>query len=769
MFKYDAFISYSHAKDIPVARALQGVIQTLGRKWWQRRALRVFRDDSSLAASPHLWPDIQQALDDSRYLVLLAAPEAAASVWVGKEVAHWLDTKGSDKILIALTAGTMSWDQSARDFRWKAATPLPLPLPLKGAFRDEPKWVDVSSFRESGDASRKNPDFVNRAADIAAAVQGIAKEDLLSEELAQQRRALRTAYAAAAGLAVLATGAAFEAWQATLAKNRAEAVLEQGTESANKLVSELAQRFRGRTNIRQDLVIGLLDEAHGLVQGLSKASGKKPEPELERSQGYALVELSKSFRTQGDAAKAQKTAEEAIAIFDHMSKTRKLKVEWRDGLATGYDRLGDALSDMDKTADAAAAYEKSRAILETAVAQPGTASVETATTARRNLAVSLEKQGDVLATKGQAAEGLAALQKSLALRKELVAANADKPEFERDQEVSHVKIAEALAAAGGTKEAQGEYEAALAIAEKLAGKSTDNLEQQRDLLVIRRGLADLAHKLEDEPKAQEHLRAALPIAETLASADPDRMEWQDDAISIADRIGDRLVQEKKYAEAALIYERNLAGSKRRIAKDPARADWQRGLAVAYKKIGDSLRGAGRPGEAATAYREALAIRRKMTPDVSRRAEFDAEMSQNFQMISNALLEDKKPKEALEMAAERVAWVQTLGATATVETRAAALGSQAWYALLAQEPDAALKAAEAASALAPDKLWTRANRAHALMYANKFNAAREEYLGNKGKMMSPKQTWQDYIASDFADLRKAGLDHPLMAEIEMDLK
>ena len=66
MFKYDAFISYSHAKDIPVARALQGVIQTLGRKWWQRRALRVFRDDSSLAASPHLWPDIQQALDDSR-------------------------------------------------------------------------------------------------------------------------------------------------------------------------------------------------------------------------------------------------------------------------------------------------------------------------------------------------------------------------------------------------------------------------------------------------------------------------------------------------------------------------------------------------------------------------------------------------------------------------------------------------------------------------------------------------------------------------------
>jgi tetratricopeptide (TPR) repeat protein len=769
MFKYDAFISYSHAKDIPVARALQGVIQSLGRKWWQRRAMRVFRDDSSLAASPHLWPDIQKALDQSRYLIVLASPEAAASSWVGKEVEHWLATKGSDTVLIALTAGTMTWDSSAGDFRWKAPSPLPLPLPLKGRFTHEPKWVDLTPFRESGDASRKNTEFINRAADIAATVQGIAKEDLISEELAQQRRALRTAYAAAAGLAVLATGAAFEAWQATLAKNRAELVLEQGTASANKLVSELAQRFRGRTNIRQDLVIGLLDEAHDLVQGLSKASGKKPEPQLERSQGYALVELSKSYRTQGDAGKAQRSAEEAIAIFDKMSKTRKLKIEWRDGLATGFDRLGDALADMNKTSEAAAAYDKSRAVLESSAVAHGKTSDNAASTARRNLAVAFEKQGDVLLAQGQAAEGLAALRKSLELRKELVAANRDKPEFERDEEVSRVKIAEAHAAAGDSAQAQAEFEAALVIAEKLAATSPDNLEPQRDLLVIRRGSADLAHKLGDEPKAQEHLLAALPIAETLAAADPDRMEWQDDVISIADRIGDRLVQEKRYAEAASYFERNLTGSKRRIAKDPARGDWQRGLAVAYKKTGDSLRGAGRPGEAVAAYKEALAIRRKITPDATRRTEFDAEMSQNFQVICNALVEDKKPKDALAVALERVVWFQNAGTSATAETRAAALGSQAWYALLAQDPDGALKAADAASALAPDQLWLRANRAHALMYSNRLNAAREEYLGHKGKIATGKQNWQAYIAGDFADLRKAGLDHALMEEIEADLK
>jgi hypothetical protein len=39
-----------------VATALQSVVQTLGKPWFKRRALRVFRDDTSLSATPHLWP-----------------------------------------------------------------------------------------------------------------------------------------------------------------------------------------------------------------------------------------------------------------------------------------------------------------------------------------------------------------------------------------------------------------------------------------------------------------------------------------------------------------------------------------------------------------------------------------------------------------------------------------------------------------------------------------------------------------------------------------
>lgn len=70
---YAAFLSYSHAADDRLAGALQRAIQRLAKPWYRMRALRVFRDQSSLAANPALWPSIQDALDRSEAFILLAA------------------------------------------------------------------------------------------------------------------------------------------------------------------------------------------------------------------------------------------------------------------------------------------------------------------------------------------------------------------------------------------------------------------------------------------------------------------------------------------------------------------------------------------------------------------------------------------------------------------------------------------------------------------------------------------------------------------------
>ena len=78
--KFDAFISYSHAADSALAAALQTGLHRLAKPWYALRALRVFRDETNLAADPSLWSSIETALSHSRFLILMASPEAACSM-----------------------------------------------------------------------------------------------------------------------------------------------------------------------------------------------------------------------------------------------------------------------------------------------------------------------------------------------------------------------------------------------------------------------------------------------------------------------------------------------------------------------------------------------------------------------------------------------------------------------------------------------------------------------------------------------------------------
>src|ERR1700733_5998217 len=151
---YDAFISYSHGQDAQIAAALQSAVQKLGKPWYRRRALRLFRDDASLSATPHLWPSIEHALSQSRYLILLASPESAASVWVDKELDWWLTHNHADTVLVALTAGELAWGETAGEFRSPGA--VPLPPALRHRLDDEPRWIDLRPYRGApGDARFK--------------------------------------------------------------------------------------------------------------------------------------------------------------------------------------------------------------------------------------------------------------------------------------------------------------------------------------------------------------------------------------------------------------------------------------------------------------------------------------------------------------------------------------------------------------------------------------------------------------------------------------
>jgi hypothetical protein len=213
---YDGFISYSHAADDLLAPRLQAGLQRFAKPWWKRRALRIFRDESSLSANPHLWSSITDALDQSDWFVLLLSPDAAESEWVNQEIEYWLEHKDPNRIIPVLTDGEFGWDEG--DIASTAAPPA-----LYGTFADEPRWVDLRFARTEEQLDLNNASFRAAVADVASAIRQVPKDELESEEVRQHRRTTRTAWGAGIVVVLLAVAATAAAVFAVAQSNEAEA------------------------------------------------------------------------------------------------------------------------------------------------------------------------------------------------------------------------------------------------------------------------------------------------------------------------------------------------------------------------------------------------------------------------------------------------------------------------------------------------------------------------------------------------------------------
>src|SRR4051794_39851543 len=78
-YRYKAFVSYSHAADGRFAPSMQHSLERFSASLFQRRVIEVFRDNTNLSLSPHLWPEIERALATSEFFILLASPQATRS------------------------------------------------------------------------------------------------------------------------------------------------------------------------------------------------------------------------------------------------------------------------------------------------------------------------------------------------------------------------------------------------------------------------------------------------------------------------------------------------------------------------------------------------------------------------------------------------------------------------------------------------------------------------------------------------------------------
>lgn len=620
---YDAFISYSHAKDKPIAAALQSVIQKLGKPWYRRRALRVFRDDTSLSATPSLWPSIEQALGESRFLVLLASPEAASSPWVDKEVAFWLSAKGPGTLLIALTDGDLAWDNTSGDFSWGEATPLP--PALKGRFAAEPKWVDLRAYRDG--ANPRNARFIELGADLAAAIRGMPKEDLLSQEVRQQRRAVNLALSAAASLLVLAGLAGWQWTVATAQRDRAERTLEAATQTANGLVFDLAQQLKDRAGMPADLVRNILDRARKLQSQLT--SSGETAPELRRSEAAALLGLADTLYSLGDSKAALEAAERSREILEGLTAIDPSNTEWQRWLSVADNKIGGLLALGGQPDKALAEYRKGMAIREKfAAAVPGDKEWQ------RDVAVSHNKIGDILRAAVRYEEALEQYRKGLAVMETLAASEPGNLEWRRDLSVGHTEIGGTLMALGRHDEALAEYRKGLDIDQQSADSDKGNAMWQRDLAVSHNKVGDVLLGNGEYDAALEEYRKAETVMEALAAADASNAEWRRDLTVSDSKIGDVLVLLGRPDEALQSYRKGLDISEKVAGADPGNLQWQRDVSVAHTRIGTVLLQQGKQDEALAEYRAGLAIDEKLAAADPSNAEAQVDLAYSLFSLAN---------------------------------------------------------------------------------------------------------------------------------------
>jgi hypothetical protein len=245
--------------------------------------MRLFLDDAQLPAGK-LWSNITDAMECSRWLILVASPAAANRPWVIDEVTHWLSLGRIENLVVVIADGNVTWDRDAGDFDWSVTDALP--DVMANAFTEAPRWVDLKwaakavsltspSQRASGrlssvrlrawsDSKRergRSPEWLDAVAEIAAPILGRQKDDLVGEDLRQYRRTRLFARGAIVGMAGLTTAAVVFG---VLALQQRGAALSQRNEARRQAAIATSRLFASQASsaISSDLP-GALIRARG--------------------------------------------------------------------------------------------------------------------------------------------------------------------------------------------------------------------------------------------------------------------------------------------------------------------------------------------------------------------------------------------------------------------------------------------------------------------------------------------------------------------------
>src|SRR5215469_15989924 len=277
-FKYRAFISYSHRDKAwgdwlhKTLESFRTPARLVGRPSRDgavpKRLYPVFRDRDELPSSANLGENIDAALRESRYLIVICSPRAAVSRWVDGEIRSFKRLGRADRVLCLVVDG----EPNATDRPGTGELEC-FPPSLRFMVDEAGELTPARTEPIAADARPDKDGKANARLKILAGLLGVGYDELKQRE--KQRRLHRRLQWAAAGLAVLAI--LIGGWISVAQQKTREATAARYTEAGRQLfvdgkplqaavyLSE-AYRLGGRSSALRFLLARSMRYVHALKE-----------------------------------------------------------------------------------------------------------------------------------------------------------------------------------------------------------------------------------------------------------------------------------------------------------------------------------------------------------------------------------------------------------------------------------------------------------------------------------------------------------------------
>lgn len=358
-FRYKAFISYSW-KDRRAAERLHHALETfrtpkdfVGRATPDgpapRRLHPIFKDREEEAAGASLRGAIEEALDNSEFLIVICSPAAVESRWVTKEIAYFRKRRDPRKVLPYIIGGeplaSLAPERMAEECFPEAmrvetgedGTPT-------GAAIEAPLAADA---RKSGDGAR--PALLK----IAAAMLSVGLDDLVRRDAQRRARAMRLALGAASSIALAMSALALYAVDQRDEARAQRAVAEKERDTATAALDFLVSTYElanpATENPKTVTALSILERGEKKID-----TDLVGEPEV---QAKLLSALGAVYHNLGDIDQAERLLTRATKVSGAPTRERlaaDLQLSWIALKRRDLGRAGARLAALDVGVAAAA-------------------------------------------------------------------------------------------------------------------------------------------------------------------------------------------------------------------------------------------------------------------------------------------------------------------------------------------------------------------------------------------------------------------------------